>query len=71
MQVYHAFCFSIWPPVVVNIRYFLFHAIDGLGGGYRRNTSLVTVKIGLVIPISHGNLRITNYRGKYSGILPW
>ena len=39
----------------------------------RDNTiSLVTVKMGLVIPISHGNLRITNYhRGKYSDILPW
>ena len=31
--------FSIWPPVAVNILYFLMHAIDGLGGGgYRRNT---------------------------------
>ena len=26
---------------------------------------LVTVKMGMVIPISHGNLQITNYRGKY------
>ena len=26
-------CFSIWPPVAVNILYFLVHAIDGLGGG--------------------------------------
>ena len=25
--------------------------------------SLVTVKMGLVVPISHGNLRITSYRG--------
>ena len=35
--------------------------------------SLATVKMGLVIPISHGggNLRITNYRGKYRDILPW
>ena len=33
--------------------------------------SLVTDKMGLVVPISHGNLRITNYRGKYRGILPW
>ena len=24
-----------------------------------------------IFPISHGNLRITNYRGKYCGILPW
>ena len=30
--------FSIWPRVAVNIIYFLFHAIDALGGGYRRNT---------------------------------
>ena len=28
--------------------------------------SLVTVKMGLAIPISHGNLRITNYRGNYT-----
>ena len=33
--------------------------------------SLVTVKMGMVIPMSHGNLQITNYRGKYRGILPW
>ena len=33
--------------------------------------SLVTIKMGLVIPISHGNLRITNYCGKYRGVLPW
>ena len=26
--------------------------------------------MGLIIPIFHGNLRITNYRGKYRGILP-
>ena len=32
MQVYHAFCFSIWPPVAVNVLYFMFHAIDALGG---------------------------------------
>ena len=38
MQVYHAFVFSTWPPVEVNIVYFLVHIIDGLGGGYRRNT---------------------------------
>ena len=25
--------FSIWPPVAVNVHYFMFHAIDGLGGG--------------------------------------
>ena len=25
--------FSIWPPVAVNILYFLVHAIDDLGGG--------------------------------------
>ena len=25
--------FSIWPPVAVNIHDFLFHAIDGFGGG--------------------------------------
>ena len=31
-------CFLIWPPVAVNILYFLVHAIHGLGGGYRRNT---------------------------------
>ena len=31
---------------------------------------LVTVKTGMVTPISHGNLQITNYRGKYRGILP-
>ena len=31
-------CFSIWPPVAVSIQYFLSYAIDGLGGGYRRNT---------------------------------
>ena len=24
-----------------------------------------------IFPISHGNLPITNYRGKYCGILPW
>ena len=31
--------FSKWPPVTVNILYFLVHAIDGFGGGgYRRNT---------------------------------
>ena len=30
--------FSIWPPVAVNIHYFLVHAIDGLGRGHRRNT---------------------------------
>ena len=35
------------------------------------NREKVTVKMGLVIPISHGNLRITNYHGKYRGILPW
>ena len=29
--------------------------------------SLVTVKMGLVIPISHGNLRSSNYHGKYRG----
>ena len=33
--------------------------------------SLVTVRMGLVIPISHGNLRVANYRGNYRGILPW
>ena len=38
MQVYHAFSFSIWPPVAANVLYCLVHAIDGLGGGYRRNT---------------------------------
>ena len=38
MRVYHTFSFSIWPPVAVNILYFLVHAIDDLGGGYRRNT---------------------------------
>ena len=27
--------------------------------------------MGLAIPLSHGNLQITNYRGKYRGILPW
>ena len=32
------FFFSIWPPVAVNIHHFLVYAIDGLGGGYRRNT---------------------------------
>ena len=32
---------------------------------------LATVKMGMVIPISYGNLQITNYRGKYRGILPW
>ena len=33
---------------------------------------LVTVRMGLmVILIYPGNLRITNYRGKYRGILPW
>ena len=32
------FFFSVWPPVTVNIINFLLHAIDGLGGGYRRNT---------------------------------
>ena len=32
------FFFSIWPPVAVNFLYFLAHVIDGLGGGYRRNT---------------------------------
>ena len=37
MQVYHAFIFSIWPPVAVNIVYFLVHVIDGLGGGGCRN----------------------------------
>ena len=26
-------CFLIWPPVAVNIIYFLVHAMDGLGGG--------------------------------------
>ena len=25
----------------------------------------------IVVHISHGNLQITNYRGKYCGILPW
>ena len=35
-------CFSIWPPAAVNILYFLVHPIDGLGGGYRRNTFLVS-----------------------------
>ena len=30
--------FSIWPPAALNILYFLVHAIDGLGEGYRRNT---------------------------------
>ena len=33
--------FSILPPVAANILYFLVHAIDGLGGGYRRNTSIL------------------------------
>ena len=46
MQVYRAYFFSIWPPVAVNIHYFLFHAIDGLGGGYRRNTRLLLRVIG-------------------------
>ena len=34
IQVYYDACFfPIWPPVVVNIYYFLVHAvIDGLGG---------------------------------------
>ena len=31
--VYHAFCFSIWRAVVVNILYLQVHAIDGLGRG--------------------------------------
>ena len=38
---YKSILFSIWPPVAVNIHYFLVHAIDGLGGGgggSRRNT---------------------------------
>ena len=30
--------------------------------------SLVTVKMGMVIPVSQGNLQITNYHGKYRGI---
>ena len=30
--------FSIWPPVAVNIHFFLFRANDGLGRGYRRNS---------------------------------
>ena len=38
----------------------------------RKNAfSSATVKMGLVIPISHGNLKVTNYRGKYRDILPW
>ena len=32
------FVFSIWRPVALNTLYCLVHAIDGLGGGYRRNT---------------------------------
>ena len=32
------FSFSVWPPATVNILNFLLHAMDGLGGGYRRNT---------------------------------
>ena len=31
--------------------------------------SLVTIRMELVIPISHSNLRIANYRGKYRGTL--
>ena len=30
--------FSIWPPVAVHTNYFMFLVIDGLGGGYLRNT---------------------------------
>ena len=40
---------------------------------WERNNAiyLVTVKMGMVISIYHGNLQITNYRGKYRSILPW
>ena len=38
------FCFSVWPPVVVNILYFLVHTIDDLGGGYGRNTHQIDSK---------------------------
>ena len=41
MLVDHAFDFSTWPPVKVNTRFFLVHAIDGLGGGYCRNTRIL------------------------------
>ena len=46
MQVYNAFVLSIWPLEAVNILYFLVHAIDGLGGGYRRNTHIyITLRV--------------------------
>ena len=40
---------------------------------WERNNAiyLLTVKMGIVFPISHGNLQITNYRGKYRAILSW
>ena len=35
------------------------------------HTLLCVMTIHTYIHISHGNLRITDYRGKYRGILPW
>ena len=36
-SITHLF-FSVWPPVAVNIVYFLIHVIERWGGGYRKNT---------------------------------
>ena len=35
--------FFCWPPVAVNILYFLVHTIDGLGGGAIVETLLCTI----------------------------
>ena len=40
-----SFFLSIWPPVSVNILYFLVYAIDGLGGRYRRNTQMLKIPL--------------------------
>ena len=37
------FC-SFWPHVALNVFYFLVYAIDGSGGGYRRNTLPLDVR---------------------------
>ena len=35
------FSFLIWPSVAVNVLHFLFHAIHGLGRGYRKNRNVI------------------------------
>ena len=59
--------FSIWPPVAVNILYFLFHAIDALGGGAIVETLKIREELTLAIDQSQAEkqkLKRTTGRNK-------